>query len=65
MAALAGQGDRVPGLGDAAIWVPLTHTLHIRKGDSVMGIQLLPSIVAPEEIKARTVALGTIAAGRL
>jgi hypothetical protein len=64
MDAMASQSEPVAGLGDAAIWVPATSALYIRKGDAVVRIQLLPSIIAPEEIKATTVALGTILAGR-
>jgi hypothetical protein len=61
----AGQSEPVAGIGDAAVWVPSTSTLYIRKGDSLMAIQLLSSIVPPDQIKAQTIGLGKIAAGRL
>jgi hypothetical protein len=60
-----GQAESVPGLADQAIWVEDIHTLYIRKGDSVFSIQLLPTIVPPDEIKAKTVTVGRAAAGRL
>jgi hypothetical protein len=64
MDAIASQAEPVPNLGDAAAWVAQTSSLYIRKGDTVVRIQLLPSIIPPDVIKARTVALGTILAGR-
>jgi len=64
MDAIASQSEPVPNLGDAADWVAQTSSLYIRKGDTVVRLQLLPTIIPPDEIKARTVALGTILAGR-
>jgi len=60
-----GESEAVAGLADGAIWVPRVHTLFIRNGDSMMGIQLLDTIVPADEIKAKSVALGTAAAARL
>lgn len=60
-----GASDPVPGLGDQAIWDRPTNTLFIRAGDTLFGLQLLASIVAPDQIKATTISLGSAAAGRL
>ncbi len=63
--AYKGESQSVAGIADAAIWVPSVHTLLIRNGDSLLGIQLLDTIVPPDQIKSKTVALGKAAAARL
>jgi hypothetical protein len=63
--AYKGESQSVAGIADAAIWVPRTHTLFIRNADSLLGIQLLDTIVPADEIKSKTVVLGKAAAARL
>jgi hypothetical protein len=64
MNVLAGQGEPVANLGDAALWIADRQTLYVRKGDSVMTIKLTPTIVPADQVKAKTVGLGRTAAPR-
>jgi hypothetical protein len=64
MSVLAGQGESVANLGDAALWIADRQTLYVRKGDSVMTIKLTPTIVPADQVKAKTVGLGRTAAPR-
>ncbi len=65
MSVVAGEGVVVAGLADQGVWVPATQTLYVRKGDSVMTIKLTPTIVPADQVKAKTVQLGRLAAPRL
>ena len=61
----AGSSAPVTGVGDAAIWVNSMNSLFVRVSDRVIGIQLLPTIVPPDEIQTKSIVLGRSAADHL
>ncbi len=65
LAAFAGRSVPVADLGDAAIWVQSVPLLLIQVGDRSVGIQLLPTLVPPEELQSRSTILGRSAIDHL